>query len=132
MESNEIVSQLAKLDERDKSKEHRIRKLEQDNIALNRLVVISELHQKSLESINQALLKISDSNQVIAYEVQGLKNDIAEVKTDVDIVTQKVESIESADNLNIPSTLKKTVVWFLSAIVTGIAGYILYKFGIKN
>ncbi|WP_341323351.1 hypothetical protein NSQ62_07725 [Solibacillus sp. FSL H8-0523] len=127
----ELISRIVKLEERDISKERSIKKLEKDTEALNRLAIIAELHQKSLDSINQALLKISESNQVIAYEVQGLKDDIAVVMNDVDKVTIKVENIEAADTINIPKSFKKAMGWFFSAIIAGVASYIFIKLNMK-
>lgn len=127
----ELISRIVILEERDINKERRVKKLEKDAEALNRLALIAELHQKSLDSINQALVKISESNQVIAYEVQGLKDDIAVVMNDVDKVTIKVENIEAADTINIPKSFKKAMGWAVSAIVAGIVSYIFIKFGMK-
>lgn len=128
----DLITRVAKLEEWAKGSERRTQKLENDNETMNRLIVLVELQQRSMDIMNETLLKINDSNINIKHEIEVIKGNVADVKVNVDKVTLKVEGIESTDNLNIPKALKSAAGWFFAAIVAGIASYVLINFGFKK
>ena len=120
----EIISRLSTLEEWKNSADRRTQKLEADNESLKELSILVRLQKESLDVMNKTLLKVSESNNNISYEIQELKEDVT-------ILNVKVENIESTDNINLPQLIKKYGGVFLVAFVTGLAGYALIKFGLK-
>ena len=82
------------------------------------------MQKESMDIMNQTLLKVSESNNNISHEIQGIKEDVATLNT-------KVEGIESADKVSIRQFIRKYIGVFLVAFVGGLAGFVLVKFGLK-
>lgn len=124
----DFISRLSglesKVEEKSNNTERRLQKLETDNETLNRLVVVAELQQKTLETVTATLDKIGDSNNNISHEIQGLKED-------VNVLNVKVENIESTDKISIRQFFRKYIGVFLVAFVGGLAGFVLVKFGLR-
>lgn len=125
------VSRLAKLEEWRDSGERRFQRLENDNGTLKELAVLVRLQKDSMVIMSNTLVEIKDSNNKIKHQIEGIHEDINEVKVDVDKVTQKVVNIEASDTINLPLALKKAGGIFLAALVTGIATFVLIRFGFK-
>lgn len=127
----ELIQQVAQTKEWSKGAERRIQKLENDNETFKELTVLVRLQKESMDMqkesmdiMNQTLLKVSESNNNISNEIQGIKEDVATLNT-------KVERIESADKVSIRQFIRKYSGVFLVAFVGGLAGFVLVKFGLK-
>lgn len=82
---------------------------------------------RELRKQNEAIYEIAASVKVMAQDMQGVKDDLKEVKTGQEELRTAVSSVESKDakkTLRIWEDLRNKLIWLF---VGGIAAFILYQ-----
>lgn len=127
----DLIERQAKMEEWKDSMEKRVSVLETENKALNRIAFVVEMQQKTMDNqqktmglINDTLVEINKGNMEIGHEIKAIKTDVANVK-------DKVEQIESTDNVNLPKLMRKIAWQTLVPAITLLVGYFFAQWGLK-